>query len=173
MRHALVVFILLVSTAANAYTIVESSPGVVTGIGGLDIGGVLYNVDFQTDVYSTFGGVEDFWSSASEVDTAVGAIVTVMSSEGVAALNNGNTGIPAVFFSISHPTSPTANAGQRGLVTAGVWQVIGCSDNLSDVKAFLGTTGLTAWSVVPLPAAVWLFGSGLALLGWLRRRQAA
>ncbi len=171
MRHALVVFILLVSTAANAYTIVESSPGVVTGIGGLDIGGVLYNVDFQTDVYSTFGGVEDFWSSAADVDTAVGAIVTVMNSEGIAALNNGNTGIPAVFFSVSHPS--VSGDGQRGLLTDGVWQVLGCCDNLANVKAFLGTTGLTAWSVVPLPAAVWLFGSGLALLGWLRRRQTA
>jgi hypothetical protein len=28
-------------------------------------------------------------------------------------------------------------------------------------------------SSVPIPAAVWLFGSGLGLLGWFRRRQAA
>ena len=28
-------------------------------------------------------------------------------------------------------------------------------------------------SVVPIPAAVWLFGSGLGLLGWMRRRAVA
>ena len=28
-------------------------------------------------------------------------------------------------------------------------------------------------SVVPVPAAVWLFGSGLGLLGWMQRKPAA
>ena len=32
-----------------------------------------------------------------------------------------------------------------------------------------GERGAFVLSVVPVPAAVWLFGSGLALLGWLRR----
>lgn len=34
--------------------------------------------------------------------------------------------------------------------------------NLSNVRAF---------SVVPVPAAVWLFGSALGMLGWIRRRS--
>lgn len=33
------------------------------------------------------------------------------------------------------------------------------------------TITLNTAAVVPVPAAVWLFGSGLGLLGWLRRRQ--
>ncbi|MCP4833046.1 MAG: VPLPA-CTERM sorting domain-containing protein, partial [Gammaproteobacteria bacterium] len=28
-------------------------------------------------------------------------------------------------------------------------------------------------AAVPIPAAVWLFGSALAGLGWIRRKQAA
>jgi hypothetical protein len=30
---------------------------------------------------------------------------------------------------------------------------------------------IDAIGVVPVPPAVWLFGSALALLGWIRRRQ--
>jgi hypothetical protein len=39
-------------------------------------------------------------------------------------------------------------------------------------EAFLGLDDI-AVSTVPIPAAVWLFGSGLGLLGWFRRRQSA
>lgn len=34
-------------------------------------------------------------------------------------------------------------------------------------------SGSVMGAVVPIPAAVWLFASGLGLLGWMRRRQAA
>jgi hypothetical protein len=44
-------------------------------------------------------------------------------------------------------------------------------ENFSGPAGFgLDGVSLTA---VPIPAAVWLFGSGLGLLGWFRRRQSA
>jgi len=46
-----------------------------------------------------------------------------------------------------------------------------------DFAATVGTMGQPGIdnivvTAVPIPAAVWLFGSGLGLLGWFRRRQA-
>ena len=35
------------------------------------------------------------------------------------------------------------------------------------------TTGVFSAALVPIPAAVWLFGSALAGLGWIRRKQTA
>lgn len=35
------------------------------------------------------------------------------------------------------------------------------------------STGSVSASIVPIPAAVWLFASGVGLLGWMRRSQAA
>jgi hypothetical protein len=50
------------------------------------------------------------------------------------------------------------------------------------LTAYTDANGETAWvqkkitlvvSEVPVPASVWLFGSGLGLLGWIRRRKTA
>lgn len=53
-------------------------------------------------------------------------------------------------------------------------QVWGCSMSQQDVGSTLANPGIwTKSTVVPVPAAVWLFGSGLGLLGWMRRRRTA
>ena len=46
------------------------------------------------------------------------------------------------------------------------------NNNAIDFTAGAPSPG-TGPSVVPIPAAVWLFGSGLGLLGWMRRRAVA
>ena len=43
--------------------------------------------------------------------------------------------------------------------------------NINDEADFFNVNApFTSIQVIPIPAAVWLFGSGLGLLGWMRRR---
>jgi hypothetical protein len=51
-------------------------------------------------------------------------------------------------------------------------QAFAASPDYALVQKKLSLT-ITAVSTVPVPAAVWLFGSGLGLLGLLRRRTTA
>jgi hypothetical protein len=62
----------------------------------------------------------------------------------------------------------------------GVWENVSLPSSLEDVVSvtFVGNTAAIQYdnivvNAVPIPAAVWLFGSALAGLGWLRRRQTA
>ena len=169
MRHALMGILLLVVASANAATVVYSSPGVVTGIGGLDINGTLYNVDFEAtgSAFTTFGGEVDFWSTANEAITAGSAINAILNlGEGlefpILLVNNSLLTYYQIFWG---DPSFAAEENQGGgsfpwVGTGGIPQ-----------EQFLEFS--TSWSVVPLPAAVWLFGSALAGLGWLRRRRTA
>lgn len=58
----------------------------------------------------------------------------------------------------------------------GIGNIIGNGANVNGSGGFVTPQAaylLTSTSVVPIPAAVWLFASGLGLLGWMKRRQSA
>jgi len=70
--------------------------------------------------------------------------------------------------------SDVSGWGSDTLVTAQIQNNLGAT-TLNDgetawIQKKLGGVGLEV-SVVPVPAAVWLFGSALGMLGWMRRRS--
>jgi hypothetical protein len=158
--------LLCLAISADAATLYYSYPGspYVTAIGSLDIGGTLYNVDFDADAYGTFGGDDEFWTTEAEASAAVDAInafFLVNSVYGVA--NDGISSCEgAPCYTVKFGPSDSV-----GALNFGGWENYGSIGYGSELAPLA-----TAWSVaVPIPASIWLFGSALAGLGWMRRKQ--
>ncbi len=76
----------------------------------------------------------------------------------------GSENVPALQFGTPIPSL----AGPPALTSIGIKLdfILSAGDSASFTSVFVVEP-----SVVPVPAAVWLFGSALGLLGWVRRRQ--
>ena len=168
MKRILITLVMLFSTAANAATLIYSSPGVVTAIGDLDIDGELYNVDFQSVAFGTFGGLIEFWVTEAQSIAAVDAINDVLNAGGAPALDNLGVVRELCFGPCYYVWGGDIRIGTTGIRISGDYINVG--DGLGYHEAYI-----TAWTdaAVPVPAAVWLFGSGLiGLVGLARRKKA-
>jgi len=134
------------------------------------------------------------------VDDAIGAmIITAAGGTGPTA-NSIQTGTDAfkpdadgwydILFNLPPPGMDTFDAGETLTYTLTATGLLAASFNFASTPdandlngPFLGaakfqSTGDGSQSdwigvAVPIPAAVWLFGSALGLLGWIRRREVA
>ena len=134
----------------------------------------------------------------AEFDSATGNLLSadlLIMGSGVTACVNFNTSPPcsgATMFPIvtaTNKVSDTITVDGSGVPTGGVammddglampvitYNVMGDLSAGTDDVSFtfmLGAVSMDAtgdWQIVPVPAAVWLFGSALGLLGWVRRR---
>lgn len=188
MKQILAAVVLLLSSITNAANVVdsspfgpfsyvvESSPGVVTGIGNLYIGGNRYNVDFAAGVFDTFGGTEDFWSSEGDAVAAVNAVHTILNAleygyESEVTINNvaGNT------FAVHFPLDGVVISQKQLDFPAWRFPQV-CPDSDPSCAYSWGSWAIgTSWSVatVPLPAAGYFLLSALCGLITIKLRQKA
>jgi hypothetical protein len=177
--------LLLLASAASAETVVFGElAGKAIGITELDIGGTLYDVLFPERVpavlvYGAFPGTFTFTTNGD----AQAAVIAVD-----AALNDANALTVGQDTSLDTTNNLSFNIAYQSI---GPTALLGLADfqtgsNPTSDQWVNSGSGSTSWAgeertwatftpaaAVPVPAAVWLFGSGLlGLIGIAKRKKA-
>jgi hypothetical protein len=158
MRHVFGVILLFIAGIASAAPVTWTLNGVTFDDGGTATGQFDYDADLKqySNVSITTSFVNEYpsqiYNLAEPADSSPTSLYA-WSIESPGAL---------VLFFIGSP----AAAGDTVEIATTSYEVYG----EFPVERYV-TSGTV--SSVPIPAAVWLFGSALAGLGWLRRKQTA
>lgn len=177
--------VILFTFAGVTYgAVVQVEDGRAAGILRLDVQGVLYDVSFQNNYYlsiwgygpATFGtvctepgelGEHPCGLDPSPAIPAVNAINSILSEQGVSEILFDDGSLSS-FYVVPYLFDRLAESGLKGSFTGAEWAYGG------EIES--GAPALRPFAVftpsIPIPAAVYLFASGLGLLGWFRRRQA-
>lgn len=164
--------------------LVTDGSGLVTDITSLSVDGFLYDISFESDTYNAlFGGV--FFANAGNFVTEINAVFNVLNpltplinsgsgAENAYLVPEGIGPVPGVF--ILAPRGRCTLLALGGLLCSSTSAWSGGTTLVPGVDQVLTYAVPTLVSAVPLPAALPLFGSALAMLGivgWRRKRRAA
>jgi len=144
------------ATSGNLYSFSTSNGGsTLIGYTGQNIGGLAYDSDLDRLVGLRTAGISMF-----EINRSDGSVSFLA------------TGLPStndVGFTYDYDNDLFYSLGLNGTLHS--YDPSSYSNSLV-ASGLPDIDGLTYVSAVPVPAAVWLFGSGLGLLGFLRRKAA-
>jgi hypothetical protein len=173
MRSALFASLLLVVLPVSAAPVTWTFQNVVFVDGGSAAGSFIY--DAATDIFSDI----DITTTAGSVlsDAAYGISNPYLSS--ATTISYGTTlaqfvyaegdltGTQSMLFSMDGLLT-----NQGGSITISDSAEVACINSNCGIYAASRIMVSGHITAVPIPAAVWLFGSGLAGLGWFRRKTA-
>lgn len=177
--------LLLGTNTASAATVIFGNGGTnATGILGLDVGGTLYDVTFNlqsvaVEVYGIFPGTFFPFTNQTDAGDARTAVADELDTAGATTIGVVGGGATSDVFNIGYDSFILGTGdGIQSVNVARAINETGSTWDFADFNQFTYNFDERAWAefttVVPVPAAVWLFGSGLlGLIGMARRKKAA
>jgi hypothetical protein len=179
MRHVLGVIYLLATGFAQAATVTIDFDDLSVGYG--DAPGGQPDAAFVTQGY--FFYVENGGVVADGAGLELSATNFTSFDNGFVDIERADGGAFALYSVDAHfdtvyvETSSGDNFSVTDLtdIGTGFWLSLNSVQFHAGFSEFatVDVDDLVLGAVVPVPAAVWLFGSGLGLLGWFRRRKTA
>ena len=143
-----------------------------------------YTVDFITDVGSNIFGSdpadfpfllsEDRVSATAQLNNALSNAPTVPTGAG--SVGAERYFVPALEFDLPFLPIIWGSVAAQDFASTDTWEQCQGDDCLAGISVLrpddIATFATFTPEVIPVPAAVWLFGSALGLLGWMRRKKA-
>lgn len=177
----------------SAATVITNG-GYLTGAKGVDIGGNLYDVNFRASTCAlTYDGCDEvsdfFFQNLTDSRAASQALMDQVFLDSSAGEFNSYSGLTQGCVAtnpcfVMTPYGVTANGTYKAsyfINFSSDWWA-GELDRVDEINSFLPNRAasnllFTEWSnsanvsAVPIPAAIWLFGSGLLGIGALKKRK--
>jgi hypothetical protein len=166
----------LVNTGVFAATVLVNG-STATAVLNLDVAGVFYDVTFEhvsgtVNPITGFGPGDIFAGNAGASQQAVNAINQALEGAGLARVGAGTSGSGANTYVVPYQFGQGCQdfCAYRGFNSGNPnWLTLDSDvDELADIEFARFTVSVAA---VPVPPALYLFASGLAMLGAARKRR--
>ncbi|MBT8131509.1 MAG: PEP-CTERM sorting domain-containing protein [Gammaproteobacteria bacterium] len=149
----------------------------VTSVDGVVINGTTYNVNFVYDTFTNLNVGDNFpfyptYGGPGDASVAVDAINLAINTHSTHVERILAAGSSTAFSSYEVVKQPSAGPFQN--TSRGIASGPAGSASFARVNGVVANEGLAphaVFTVVPVPAALWLFGSAIAGLGWRARRK--